>query len=58
LIDCIIGPDSKIKVKAVVDDRVISQKYSMPKMICLYMHVLCGRRGVLNVRGMDVAGIK
>jgi hypothetical protein len=29
----------------------------MPEMIYLYMHVLCGTRGVLNVRGMDVAGI-
>jgi hypothetical protein len=29
----------------------------MPEMIYLHMHVLCGRRGVLNVRGVDVAGI-
>jgi hypothetical protein len=29
----------------------------MPEIIYLYMHMLCGRRGVLNVRGVDVAGI-
>lgn len=57
LIDWIIGPDSKIRAKPIVDDCVISPKYSMPEMIYLYVHTLFGRKGVLNVKGVDVAGI-
>jgi hypothetical protein len=29
----------------------------MPEMIYLYVHMLFGRKGILNVRGVDVAGI-
>lgn len=55
--DWLIGPNSKINVKAIVDDCVISPKYSMPEMIYLYMYMLYGRKGVLNVRGVDYAGV-